>query len=564
MKNNDSFLSLLNEYGGDTYLIRMERPVFARVAEVRNLPKGVSGTYVEILAENRSVGKTPTKFKERNPFFGEDLFFRLENNEILMTVILWKEKKSGKKNKELGRFTLPFDELGEGDSWYSLDNTRRAGKPPMEIRMSAEYHEITILPTDKYLKLLNMILDKSSEFKVIQLLANSCNKSHEAAELAELIVQIGIVNEIVPEIINCIIVKEIRSADCQETLFRGNSVGSKALDFYMKCVGTRWLNCLRPLIQIIIMSEKVCEVRDSKLKPEDNWIENQKNLLELFSAASAIIFSTVQKCPIPLRKIFRYIREEVRKVFTDPSVEYTAITGFLFLRFFVPAIMTPKLFGLADDYSTGNTERTFTLIATVLQKVANLQLFEPHESHFDSMNEILIAEHERLKKFLDQICTMEDHQQDNDTNILVNEIDQDVILARLCHYISSHQKALEDVIPDKYIVSFLAELGIVFDEMKFLWKNYKNQQKKRRENPAVHLQFSHSAPPTPTISRENKNPRSALKEKNESVKRRHSFSLDRLSLVKSSSKAKIKTDIVINSHNNYLPVVQFEVSADEN
>jgi hypothetical protein len=238
----------------------MERPVIIRVAEVRNLPKGISGTHVEILSENRSVGRTPTKFKERNPFFGEDLYFTLHNHEILMTVILWKEKKSGKKNKELGRITIPFDELGEGDSWYSLEPVRRAGKSPMEIRMSAEYHEITILPTDKYTKLLNMILDKSSEYRVIKLLATSCIKSQEAAELAELIINIGMVNNLVPEIINCLIMQDIHSADCQETLFRGNSVGSKALDYYMKHVGSRWLYCLKPLIQIIIMSEKVCEV----------------------------------------------------------------------------------------------------------------------------------------------------------------------------------------------------------------------------------------------------------------------------------------------------------------
>jgi len=542
MKNyNDSFLSHLNEFGADTYVIRMERPVFARVAEVRNLPKGVSGTYVEILAENRSVGKTPTKFKERNPFFGEDLFFRLENNEILMTVILWKEKKSGKKNKELGRFTLPFDELGEGDSWYSLDNTRRAGKPPMEIRMSAEYHEITILPTDKYLKLLNMILDKSSEFKVIQLLANSCNKSHEAAELAELVVQISIACDLAPELINCLLKHDILKADCQETLFRGNSVGSKALDYYMKCIGSRWLKTLDTSIQIINMSDKICEVRQSKLKGDENWKENQKNLVELFNCTSSIIFSSVYKCPLPLRKIFCHIRDEVRLVFPDPSVEYTAITGFLFLRFFVPAIMTPKLFGLADDYSTGNTERTFTLVATLLQKVANLQTFDPHEAHFDAMNDILLAEQVNLKKFIDDICTSEKYDEDLERSNNMHQIDMDLILARLCHYMASHQAALEQALPDKYIVSFLTELDIVFDEMKFLWKNYKNQQSKKREH-HIQLVLTQSAPPTPTIKREKVSTHVHITHKEAVVKRRHSFSLDRLSLVKTQSKGRIKSE----------------------
>jgi len=424
-----------------------------------------------------------------------------------------------------------------------------------------EYHEITILPSDKYTKLLKMIMDVSSDFKVVMLLATSGIKSHEAAELAELVVQISIVCDLAPELINCLIMHDIKIADCQETLFRGNSVGSKALDYYMKCIGSRWLKTLNTPISLISMSDKICEVRQSKLKPDENWKENQINLVELFNATSAIIFNTAYKCPLPLRKIFRHIRAEVRKVFPDPSVEYTAVTGFLFLRFFVPAIMTPKLFGLADDYCTGNTERTFTLVATLLQKIANLQTFEPHEAHFDALNDILIAEHVNLKKFIDELCTTEKLDEEAEAaNTLREDIDLDLILARLCHYLSSHQAALEGALQDKYIVTFLSELEIVFDEMKFLWKNYKNQQSKRRET-QLQMALTQSAPPTPTIAREKVRTHIHISHKDAVVKRRHSFSLDRLSLVKNTSKvSRIRSENVVGSSGNS----ELDESGEEN
>jgi len=289
------------------------------------------------------------------------------------------------------------------------------------------------------------------------------------------------------------------------------------------------------LIQLVITSDRICEIRESKLKPDENWKDNMKNLIDLFQATTSIIFSTVQQCPIPMRKVFYHIRKEVREVFNDPDVEYTAITGFLFLRFFVPAIMTPKLFGLADEYLTGNTERNFTLIATVLQKLANLLLFDPHESHFDAMNDVLAAEQANMKKFIDTLSSNDSDIEDN-LSTHINEVDLDLMVARLCRYISAHQSTLEEALPDKDIISFLGELDSVFGEMKFLWKNYKHQQVKKRDNQLHSTAFTQSAPPTP-ISREKSRTASFREIEGQKVKRRHSFSLERISIVKTNSKS---------------------------
>jgi len=196
--------------------------------------------------------------------------------------------------------------------------------------------------------------------------------------------------------------------------------------------------------------------------------------------------------------------------------------------------MTPKLFGLAGDYSTGNTERTFTLVATLLQKLANLQLFDLHEAHFDQLNPILVREQANLKKYVDFLTELE-APEDSEAIVVKMQIDLDLMVARMCRHIADHLKPLEEALPAKLVVVFLGELEVVFEEMKFLWKKFKNNQQKRRKESV----FVQSAPPTPPRDRS-----AFLRERSEPerVKRRHSFSLERLTLVKSNSKGESRRE----------------------
>jgi len=113
-------------------------------------------------------------------------------------------------------------------------------------------------------------------------------------------------------------------------------------------------------------------------------------------------------------------------------------------------------------------------------------------------------------------------------------VDLDLMVARLCRHIADHLTPLDKALPAKYVALFLGELEVVFDEMKFLWKKFKNDQSKKRTIRDVSL--VQSAPAAP---RERMEKAPTLKDKAdqaERVKRRHSFSLDRLGIVKSHGK----------------------------
>ena len=56
---------------------------------------------------------------------------------------------------------------------------------------------------------------------------------------------------------------------------------------------------------------------------------------------------------------------EMTKSFLFQDSKYTAVSGFLFLRFYVPAILGPKLFGLRENHADKNVSRTLTILAKV-------------------------------------------------------------------------------------------------------------------------------------------------------------------------------------------------------
>lgn len=148
-----------------------------------------------------------------------------------------------------------------------------------------------------------------------------------------------------------VIVRDLgRSATIEANLlFRGNSLLTKALEMHMRRLGREYLEeTLGEKIRAVDEKDPDCEVDPGRLSRQNDLDRNWKNLLSLTNQFWEAIAQSASRCPAELRRIFRHVRACAEDRYGDflRTVTYSSVSGFLFLRFFCPAILNPKLFGL--------------------------------------------------------------------------------------------------------------------------------------------------------------------------------------------------------------------------
>ena len=147
-----------------------------------------------------------------------------------------------------------------------------------------------------------------------------------------------------------------RSATVEANLlFRGNSLLTKAFDAHMRRLGLEYLQeTIGDRLRDIAESNPDCEVDPSKVRSKSNLDRNWRNLIALTSSIWNAISTSASRCPLELRLLFRHVQACAHDRYGDwiRSVKYSSVSGFLFLRFFCPAILNPKLFSLIKGKSS--------------------------------------------------------------------------------------------------------------------------------------------------------------------------------------------------------------------
>lgn len=192
-------------------------------------------------------------------------------------------------------------------------------------------------------------------------------------------------------------------------LFRGNSLLTQALEFHMRRLGKDYIEeVLGDKIFEINEINPNCEVDPGKLAPGEDINQHWSQLLQFTNEIWDCIANSVSKFPPELRHILKYIRAVAEDRYGDflRTVAFTSVSGFLFLRFIVPAILNPKLSGLLPDYPRPRAQRTLTLVAKALQVLANLGTIGKKEVWMDPMNRFLNSHRQSLKDFIDEICSI--------------------------------------------------------------------------------------------------------------------------------------------------------------
>eukprot|EP01125_Pyxidicula_operculata_P010375 TRINITY_DN3419_c1_g3_i1.p1 TRINITY_DN3419_c1_g3~~TRINITY_DN3419_c1_g3_i1.p1 ORF type:complete len:669 (+),score=167.06 TRINITY_DN3419_c1_g3_i1:383-2389(+) len=207
-----------------------------------------------------------------------------------------------------------------------------------------------------------------------------------------------------------ILADQISRTTDPRVIFRANTLASKAFDLYLKMIALPHLQkILRPIISEVFRARKSCEMDPLRVEDPKVIKKNQKNLQEFAEAVVDSVCESIHYLPLALRNIFHHVREELKKKFPgDDIVIYSGLSGFIFLRFICPAIMSPTMFGLVSDHAQVTVARDLTILAKTIQTMANLQVFGMKEPNMVSLNDFLQQQHSRIKKFLDELSTVPD------------------------------------------------------------------------------------------------------------------------------------------------------------
>uniref|UniRef100_A0A7S4PCN8 Ras-GAP domain-containing protein n=1 Tax=Paramoeba aestuarina TaxID=180227 RepID=A0A7S4PCN8_9EUKA len=123
------------------------------------------------------------------------------------------------------------------------------------------------------------------------------------------------------------------------------------------------------------------------------------------------LIKSLDSVPYGIRWICRQIRGLTVNRFPDATREQicSLIGGFYLLRFVNPAIVTPQAFMLVETKLSANTRRNLTLLAKVLQNLANnVQFGGVKEFFMAPLNAVLDSNKARVNEFMERLTDVTD------------------------------------------------------------------------------------------------------------------------------------------------------------
>ncbi|XP_066500732.1 rasGAP-activating-like protein 1 [Hoplias malabaricus] len=415
------------------------------VIEARDLaPRDITGTsdpFTRILYKNLSAETSIIK-KTRFPHWDETLELCLDEADEcdsgFVSLEVWDWDMVG-KNDFLGKVEIPLSCLKRTpllQGWFRLLPLGNTGDDTWgklgALRLKVCLAEERILPSLYYQPLIDMLVEAIISPAEVDdptplTLLEEVTTVDSRQDVSMMLVKIYLGQGLVVPFLDYLNTREVHQTTDPNTLFRSNSLASKAMEQFMKAVGMIYLHeVLKPIINRIFEEKKYIELDPCKINlsrsrrisfkgsaSEAEVRESSVGMLQMYlSCIMEAIVNSVSQCPPAMRVVFKQLHKRVEEQFPEPEnedVKYLAISGFFFLRFFAPAILTPKLFHLRDHHADARTSRTLLLLAKALQSVGNLglQLGHGKEQWMAPLHPIIICSVASIKDFLDKLIDVD-------------------------------------------------------------------------------------------------------------------------------------------------------------
>jgi len=213
------------------------------------------------------------------------------------------------------------------------------------------------------------------------------------------------------------IVREFKeNANNVNSIMRGNSTASKIMKSYLNTTGGPYLKQVfgSLITQLALQEHKTSyELDPSKCEFKGELLNNTEKLLDKMRIIVNQITDPkiVDAMPPEIRIIAGFIADISRDVVPQNNT-WALVGGFLLLRYFNPAILSPDQYGLLPEGKSISTtvRRNLVLVSKILQNLSNGLEFGKKEQYMMVVNPFIAGNKERMEKYFQEIVSFVPHE----------------------------------------------------------------------------------------------------------------------------------------------------------